>query len=270
MDNRGRSEMGEGQPLDEAMGFHELKNYVNLAHMEEQCDQILAFLERATDTTYAQAPVRGPGLDYMLLRHPPDANQEPPEGGEDRIELAIWEQWDMNRREPFLRNMCRFVKSRQVPLSGTGDHGWGPIDLVGVSLAWLPVVIELKAADANDTPLRLWLEASAYAVAIRKAWNEGYFARAWAEHVGFGPPLLNIVPIICAAPWGYWEARFGKPGVVPRAVPDGAWRSFARLVRALSLMGFPAFFTKFTVSEATEQTRGLPLIGTQERVYIRG
>jgi len=69
-------------------------------------------------------------------------------------------------------------------------------------------VIELKQEGATDTPLRMPVEALAYACAVRKAWNEGRLRVEWAaamEENGLHhepEKILVRVPVILLASGG--------------------------------------------------------------------
>lgn len=65
----------------------------------------------------------------------------------------------------------------------------GKGDLVGISRAGLPVVIEVKAENAKDSPFAVVLEAVRYGIALRELWSRD-LRQEWTtalENLGIGP-----------------------------------------------------------------------------------
>lgn len=69
------------------------------------------------------------------------------------------------------------------------DEDWGAIDLLGASDDNLPVVVELKAPRSNDSPAEMLVQATAYAVAVKKAWPQ-CLRSEWASALKIDPDTL--------------------------------------------------------------------------------
>jgi hypothetical protein len=235
------------------MTLHQLGKICQLRYMEQQCNEVLTHLDALVRNTLNAAPVRL-SRPYPLERsdHGKCWNRE------HRIERAIWRQYGRNWRpgsSPFLPGVCSFLQSFQVMLRHeNGDVGWGEIDLLGTTPAWLTAVVELKDGYARDTPLRFLAEAAAYGVAIRKAWADpnGLLRGPWTELMRRRsclplalPAILPDCPLICAAPAAYWDRVLGRSGL-RGTVRAAAWPIFGQLVEALHVRGYPVSFVSLT------------------------
>ena len=143
-----------------------------------------------------------------------------------------------------------------MPLQRTrGDKSWGRVDLVGMSNDCLPVVFELKKGASAETPLRMIIEALAYAIAIRKSWNEGNFRDEWIEVVGNKvPKTLLEIPVIGIAPTSYWKTKIGEPKKRTNGkVRDAAWKPFSKLCQMISDRGFPVSFWQFETGDEIDE-----------------
>lgn len=174
-------------------------------------------LSAAIAATFAAAPVRQQG--FRLDRSVAEAIHESEQ--ERRLESAIMRRWGVAGMWPIPRAWNRLVAC-QVPLFDQQQkQSWGYIDLLGVTADGLPVVVELKKAPdaladgktgATETPLRMVLEAAAYAIALRKNWD--LFRTEWIarlrgldipDQVTAQMPLkLEKVPLVAAAPASFW------------------------------------------------------------------
>lgn len=180
---------------------------------------------------------------------------------EDRWERTIWRKW-----RPFKNNMpvsgfhalAPKILSYQLPLYGKQvSEGWGKVDLVGISPAHLPVVIEVKAENAKDSPIAVVLEAVRYGIALRELWTRG-LREEWTaalENLGIGPkqplPLrLEQCQLICAAPAEYWMSR--GPTSSSSEADRTAWDSFRGLCDKLAQEHrLPVEFVKLEFSATT-------------------
>lgn len=182
-------------PIDTSKALHQIQVQASvrqLGHMEQHCRTLLDVLDIMLEETYAAAPCRR--HDFRLDRK----KRQDPRLPEERLQDAIWEHWSCQEQFkgnlPFLAGFCNHIQAYQLPLKGVrADKGWGRIDLVGVSLEGHPIVIELKQERGTDTPLRMLVEAVAYALALRKAWNQGGATKAMG---GFGN--RPIAQVFCA------------------------------------------------------------------------
>ena len=261
------------KPIDCAAALHELVPSVNqLTYMTEHAVRLVEVLNVKLERTYALAPKRK--QSYKLIRR----ERKNPQDRERLLEKAIWMQWNeaavKRHGQSFVVGLCRHIQTYQTPLQGSrSDTSWGKIDLVGVTDAGLPVVLELKREDSNDTPLRMLVEGLAYAVAVRRAWNEGHLRDQWAETITTqsksftAPTPLSSVPVIGIAPVEYWKRRVGAPGKRTNGkVKESAWKPFHELCDACSLRGFPIHFLQFATDG--DDPSGLPHITKVEQVQL--
>jgi hypothetical protein len=236
-------------------GLHEIQQPVSqLSFMESHCESIGNNLDVLIKVTYDKAPLQRAGKKqtYELSRKPkPDID----ESEEERlVEQAIWRQFSPPDGPVFLKNDCPRVVAYQTPLKNSAkDTSWGMVDLLGASPQGLPVVIELKKKGAADTPLRMLVEALAYALAVQKSWNQGTKLRGeWAARMSeFGPVQKNdtallSVPIILLAPAAFWEKKTGtNSGRIEGQVFTKAWKPFHLLMDKCKERGFPVHCVQF-------------------------
>lgn len=249
-------------PINPARGLHEQEPSVNqLGYMADHSKRLHDILDAQIERTYACAPIRAKrekkDKTYCLTR--PDGGT--PNGREAILERAIWKQWNSNafmqNKSRFHDALCRHVQTYQMPLKDKESDAWGEIDLVGVSEDGLPVILELKQENSQDTPLWMLAQGLAYAVAVQRAWNDGCLRNEWEEHV---TPLsesfhsaskLSRIPVIGIAPHDYWEKKIGIKGKRSNGkVKESAWEHFKGLCDACSDHGFPVSFLQFTYGEA--------------------
>jgi len=164
-----------------------------------------------------------------------------PEDEEARLERATWLRWKIGEKKisksRFLPQ-CRHIVAYQLPLFNKNlKGGWGYIDLLGLSPDNLtPIVIELKKGESSESPLRMLLEATAYTIALREAWNMG-LKNEWKNalellaltpdekaKLNYLPKELKPCTAICVAPADFWKS----------CAPDSrehyskeAWRKFS-------------------------------------------
>ncbi len=241
--------------------------------MQQYAENLLKFLDVLLERTYAESPKRKQKQSYMLNRQ----GRKTPALPESLLESAIWTQWNKTAveqsGEPFAAGMCRHVQSYQVPLQASrSDTSWGKVDLVGVTESGLPAILELKGEKSREPPLRILVEGLAYAVAIRRAWNEGHLRDEWTEAVmkqsnALAAPLtLLSVPVIGIAPTEYWRRCIGTPGRrTGGKVPDSAWKAFHQLCDACAVRGFPIHFLQFSTGRTVD---GLPAVENIEVVSL--
>jgi hypothetical protein len=227
------------------------------AYHEEQSKFLANELRQAIDATLEAAPVRRQG--FQLSRPVTEAisdNQE-----ERRLEAAMLVRWNKPNMWSIPGAWSRLV-SFQVPLFAQQiKSNWGYIDLLGIDGNCLPVVVELKKSpracedgktSSSETPLRMILEAAAYAIALRKNWKEG-FRTEWLAHlarlgisdeiVRQTPKDLTTVPLVAAAPASFWMdwLPFTDKG---RSI--ACWNEFARLLDTLCEYQLPVAFVSIS------------------------
>lgn len=199
-------------------GLHLLKDkWGQKKHLNEQADWIARELDVAITATFDAAPVR---RQSFALSRPATADiSESKE--ESLLEAAMLARWNQPGLWEIPSGWNRLV-AFQVPLfSERAKKSWGYIDLVGVNAEALPVVVELKkSSKANadgrtgtpESPLRMVLEAAAYAISLRKNWDR--FGAEWRarlqeidvpnEVIQLVPTELTKVPLVAAAPASFW------------------------------------------------------------------
>ncbi len=240
---------GEMRLVNPEHGLHRLKRgHFQKRYMAAQCDALCATIDRAIAVTLAAAPVRR--SPYPLSRSLGRVPAEP----EARWEQGLWEQWS-TPTSPSLPAVWHRLVSYQVMLRNTnGDEEWGEIDLLGASLDGGPMVIELKAPNANDTPAEMMIEAASYALALRNAWPT--FGPQWCsqlERLGLRAEASapSTWPLICAAPSTYWDTWIGNAPKA-RTVSLEARTALGRLCRAFSDRGYPVTFVSLESAERDE------------------
>lgn len=236
-------------------------------------------LSTAIAATFAAAPVRQQGfrLDRSVAEDIHESEQE------RRLESAMMRRWGVAGMWPVSRAWSRLVAC-QVPLYDQQQRqGWGYIDLLGVTADGLPVVVELKKAPealtdgktgATETPLRMMLEAAAYAIALRKNWE--HFRPEWiarlreldlpAQVITQIPLKLERVPLVAAAPASFWIdwLPVTEKG---RTVTRETWESFKTLLSEFEMENLPVSFVSISGHDqnidglAVQPLVGFPLIG---------
>jgi hypothetical protein len=240
--------MDDKYAIDCTKSMHLLKNEFTKKYLSEQCEQLLEGLDRAIAATVACAPVRR-NSGYFVQR---DGGTPSAESTEALWERALWAHFSDPRSSPAVPGAWYRLVTYQVPLRNTQDDDrWGYIDLLGVTHQGLPVVVELKRPGAHDvTPAEMLVQAAAYALALRKAWTEG-FGRQWYDLVsakyGFRAPPSSgaspVVHLVGAAPTEYWQNWIGNTPKA-RQVTAHAWPQVSALVTALGERGLPATFVE--------------------------
>jgi hypothetical protein len=252
--------------LDYSCGLHEKANtdqFKQHDRLGSICAELLSEsdgvagtnLSRLLEVTRLKARIRTKQSYYRQLTRRSTLGPAEPEA---RLERALWINWGLHPAtqeppQPFLANVPSLL-AYQVPLfNQQSKDSWGPIDLVGVSRGYLPVIIELKQEANEESPLRMLLQATAYAVSVQNAWGPRFRAD-WIEalkQVGLDlpvtqfPELLGTCQMVCLAPATYWEKWIvGKASIGPKG-----WSSFTELVSALeSKHGLAAEFAALNMS----------------------
>ena len=132
----------------------------------------------------------------------------------------------------------------QIPLfnSSTVKTKWGWVDLLAVTAGFDPVVIELKHADANDTPLRTLLECVANMIAVEANWPR--LGREISELPIFAGRQVGTEQKVVAprgvllAPASYWT-NWDYGGEFAKRINEEARVSFRALRQALAEAGYP-------------------------------
>lgn len=237
----------EDRKIDRSLGLglHELASSGNghfqLGHAKEWTEYILSKLDNLVQNTIDKAPTReGRFCLDRRANHPPLTHEE------DKWERAMYDKWGPEGSGEYVP-VCKRIQTYQYPLQAyrtasqpaPNNTCWGEIDLLGIGRDFLPVPIELKKRETNESPLRILVEVAAYGFAIRKVWPE--LRHHWIEAVRwFGgspsqfPATLDRVTLVGVAPDKYWSGCLGLlPGTKKGKFPSEAWPPFWKLVEAL-------------------------------------
>ena len=233
-------------------GFHNAKDQIQITYMKSQTEQILANLDDFITYTWENAPVRDSKHHYYLSRN----ENRVPQNRKDRraswVE-SLWEEaifrYYKNSAEglPFEK-----ILAYQSPLrnSKSQDKAWGKIDLIACK-SGLPLIIELKTAISGEPILRAILEVTAYAIAIRKSWEqkESQLRKDWQKIVGDNandlPEKLSSIPCTIMATEQYWISRFNEDAnSSPDKTPLDARPVLQRLIACLAKKGYPISFVE--------------------------
>lgn len=222
-------------------GLHLLKRKFQKRFLAKQCAELTDCLADALAATMEIAPLRE-GKAYIHDREAPR---------DTRASEATWEDALFRQcKAPVAGGYAPWKRllTYQVSLQNQKDtdSDWGEIDLLGVSEQGLPVVVELKAPGSNESPAQMLVQATAYAIALQKAWPK-CLRGEWAKSIGVDeqglPPELSMCEIVGAAPSEYWEKWTGDT-TTARAVKEGTWAAIDDLRKALARSGYPSVFVR--------------------------
>jgi len=242
-----------------ADGFHVLKDkWVQKKYLQQQSERLLEEFEVGLDTTRRAAPERS--LGFQLDR---EATREiEPSQRERRWERTAFRRWSKGGLSPVSQCWDRLV-AFQVPLFENEEKSsWGYIDLLGVISDGTPVIVELKkeprakstgGTDTSESPLRMVLEAAAYAIALRRNWER--FRPEFIEQlkrldlqestIARVPQTLSTVRLVGAAPAGYWIDWLPITAKGLTVTVD-AWRAFAELLKKFDEANLPVSFASLS------------------------
>ncbi len=254
------------RPLPLDRGLHLLGSHFRLAYTARHGEQVLQHLDEYIGLTEAAAPVRK--RPYQLAQPARLFRRT----GETEWERALWAEYGVSAKpqRSLVPDICGPVLTYQTMLRNSNkDDGWGEVDLLGLRpITLTPVVVELKDARGNDTPLRGIVEGAAYALALRKAWPHRLRAdwvqalSKWlgpemADRFDALPTTLDDVPVIVAAPEQYWDRRIGDPLTHTNGrVPPDAWPVLRALISALAERGIRVVCARLRAGART--TAGRP------------
>jgi hypothetical protein len=238
-----------------------------LAFAKKQIENILSNLDNLIENTINKVPFRTKLFCLERLTDPKLTHEE------DKWERAMHKKWGPAGSGEFV-SICKRIQTYQYPLQEHGKQNrcWGEIDLLGIGADFLPVPIELKKREANESPLRMLVEVAAYGFAIRKVWPK--IKGEWAQAVSwFGQPQLldtmDRVTLVGVAPEEYWCRCLGLlSGTKKRQFPPEAWPPFWELVGALGRW-FDIYFVAVEGTWDREQTGGSPTITGARLLNLR-
>lgn len=256
-----------------ANGFHVLKDkWAQKSHLRQQSEHLIQEFQVALDATFEAAPERTQG--FQLARGVSlgiDATER-----ERKWERTAFLRWNVSGLSPVKKCWDRLI-AFQVPLFDTQKKSsWGYIDLLGVMSDATPVVVELKkepgttaagGTDSSESPLRMVLEAAAYAIALRRNW--GRFRSEFVQQlktldvaestVAQVPRKLSTVRLVGAAPASYWIDWLPVTAKGLTVTPD-AWRAFSDLLAKFEEAGLPVSFASLSGDiESPESLAAQPL-----------
>jgi hypothetical protein len=242
-----------GKSINDSL--HILKDtWKQKAYIGEHSRTLAEGLETAINATNESAPIRTIG--YFI--HRDDNNQMDPSQRERIWEQSIFRKWN-SQNQSEIPGCWKYIIAFQVPLFNDKNKDfWGKIDLLGISQDGTLSVIELKKdpktlptgrTGPSETPLRIIMEAAAYAIAIKKNWEIGFrneliqqlrFLNVF-EKIDTIPEKITKIRLVGAAPASYWldwmpTTEKGK------TVTSETWGDFSTLITELGEKGFPVSF----------------------------
>ncbi len=240
-------------------GFHMLKDeWCQKEYFGEQSQHLCDHFEEAVAATKDAVPQRGQG--YALGRSATLKIDESER--ERRWERSVFERWRSSGLSPVKQCWDRIV-AFQVPLfDQQGKDGWGYIDLLGIFERGEVCVVELKkepttmqsgGTGSSESPLRMVLEAAAYAIAIQKNW--GQFRNELVTHMktldmdesswSKLPDELTSVRLVGAAPAAYWIDWLPVTPKGKTVKPDD-WQRFQNLLSRFETAKMPVSFVSIS------------------------
>lgn len=245
--------------LTASAGFHVLKDrWTQKSHFGVQSEHLADKLETAIAATTEAVPLRR--QNFQLGRECSEGIDETER--ERRWEASIYRRWSQPGLSP-VKDCWDRVIAFQIPLFDSQKKtGWGYVDLMGIIDGRTPVVIELKkdprsrslgGTDNSESPLRMVLEAAAYAVALRANWEnfrQEFRSRLEEfplpdQHIKSLPDSLATVRLVGVAPASYW-IDWLPVTAKGRTVSSETWSSFSRLLNELSNHGLPTSFVSLS------------------------
>lgn len=248
-------------------GLHVLKDkWAQKKYLQQQSEHLLAGFDTALNVTLEHAPQRE--QPFQLGRSATRGID--PSERERTWERTTFLRWSTIGLSPVNRCWDRLI-AFQVPLFESQEKAsWGYIDLLGVLSNGIPSVVELKkepgttsagGTGSSESPLRMILEAAAYALALRKNW--GRFRDEFVQRldtlevsestvVGV-PRELREVRLVGAAPASYWIDWLPVTAKGLSVTAD-AWRAFAQLLHRFEEAGLPVSFASLSGDISTPES----------------
>jgi len=232
-------------------GFHVLKQgWTQKSHFAAQCEALLKDFSVALEATKVAAPLRGmkpkpyfPG-NQRTAASAMGSNQR-----ERKIEASLLDRWKRGKLSGNCLPKLSALES-QVPLFGARKkRDWGYVDLLGISTAGAPVIVELKAA-SSENPLRPVLEAVSYAIALRADWEN--FRKDAIAH------LKDKVSRLCDADASFECVVLVQPDYCDSwdrkakstdAISTDGWNAFDKLLKKFKEAGYPVSFAQYVVDD---------------------
>lgn len=233
--------------------FNRLKRTLRRASMKADASRITKHLAAYVKLTEAAVQMRT-NRSWASKNRLNSAGMK--DRGERYLESRIAEQWSASNQKDFLPGVCRYVAAYQVALMDRRKADeWGKVDLLGVGFEQEPVVLELKKAKSNDSPLAALIEGLGYAIALRKNWD--YYRtqlQPQRDAAWHAVTKTTDVPVVVIAPAQYWKrVRKSQKCLV-------ASEELASLAAALATFHHPVYFASIEVSADIQP--GEPLVWT--------
>lgn len=219
-------------------GLHVLKSkWGQKAYIREQSAYLADHLKAAVTNT--EIPHR---RQNYFPDHPV---RESVDNAEAQWERAIWRRWSAVNA-PLVPEGWKWIVYYQIPLYAerAGRH-YRAIDLVGVDKDETLSIIELKKEPtqgtngrprSSESPLKMLLEAAAYAQVIRKNWKR--FREDLAAHLQKTNPKIPCpsdpqkIRLVGVAPECYW-LQWMPVSDQGATIRHEAWDAFRRLLNVL-------------------------------------
>jgi hypothetical protein len=239
--------------LTAGSGLHILKNkWGQKAYLQQQCRHLAEHLDDAFQNT----EIRHREQNYF----PRHAQRQIINNPEAQWERAIWRRWK-EQRAPTVPESWTWIVDYQIPLyDERGAKHYRAIDLLGIDNEGTLVVVELKKpphrqpnerVGNSDSPLKMLLEASAYAQVIRQNWN--HFQDNLANHLKQFykwipiPNNIDQIRLVGVAPEAYWLqwVPVSNQGVT---VSRESWEAFRTLLLAFNEKNLQVSFVSLSGS----------------------
>jgi hypothetical protein len=220
-------------------GLHVLKSkWGQKTYLGQQSRHLADNLDEAIKETHIPKPRK----NYFPDSHDSEETDLP----ESRWERAMWNRWK-DGRTPAIREAWKWIPYYQVPLfSQRGGKHYRGIDLLGIDENGTLAVVELKTEPLKDnngrfkasqSPLKMILEAAAYATVIEANWEE--FQKDLARFLMKAdkgipcPKSPKPIRLVGVAPESYWNqwVPLSDNGVT---VARDAWDGFRTLLNELA------------------------------------
>lgn len=253
--------------------LHRLKDQINQVsllgvHAQSITERLQDYFE---STKNALQNPRTQEQKYQLLRGLTEEIDD--SSGERLWERAMMQRFSLRGVKP-VPNCWERIIAFQVPLySRQNQEGWGDIDLMGV-YGGAPSIIELKgrpqvnpdgSIQTTNTPLKIVIQALAYAIAVRSHWNfirEEFAMRC--QDLGISTQVQQDlegvdIPIVAAAPADFWMNWLPVTNNWTTQHPE-SWIPFQSLLNRLAECHYPVRFVSISGAHQTPMSLAVQVL----------
>lgn len=256
--------------VDSKIGFHRLKDVLKQkSYLESHCIDLVkdGIFDSLLKITQEDSPKRsGKQKSYRLTR-----------GVTQEISLtkreSLWERAALVKfgragKQSEVSDCWDRLIAFQVPLFASEQkNGWGYVDLLGYSNDGTISIIELKkesTGQSPETPLRIVLEALAYAIALKTDWVG--FRKQLVKHLealDISKAEIDKIPrntnkvkirLVGVAPASYWLDWIPVSSKGVHGLDVNTWRAFSKFLSKLRDNKFPVSFASLSGSPEMPET----------------